>query len=69
MASQVQTNFRIRNTFAKITSLIDIPDLIEIQKRSYSKFLQLGMEPDKRQDTGLQAVFSSVFPIKDFNVF
>ncbi len=67
MASQVQTNFRIRNTFAKINSLIDIPDLIEIQKRSYSKFLQLGMEPDKRQDTGLQAVFSSVFPIKDFN--
>lgn len=67
MASQIQDNFRIRKSFAKINTLIDIPNLIEIQKRSYDKFLQLGVDPQKREDTGLQAVFKRVFPIKDFN--
>ena len=67
MASQIQDNFRIRKSFAKIHSLIDIPNLIDIQKRSYDKFLQLSVDPMSREDIGLQSVFKRVFPIKDFN--
>ena len=67
MASQIQDNFRIRKSFAKIHSLIDIPNLIDIQKRSYDKFLQLSVDPMSREDSGLQSVFKRVFPIKDFN--
>jgi DNA-directed RNA polymerase subunit beta len=67
MVVQIQDNFRIRKSFAKIRNLIDLPNLIAIQKRSYDKFLQLNVEPSKREDTGLQAVFRRVFPIKDFN--
>ena len=67
MASQIQDNFRLRKSFAKIHSLIDIPNLIDIQKRSYDKFLQLKTDPNTREDVGLQAVFRRVFPIKDFN--
>src|ERR1041385_3954614 len=63
----IQENFRIRKSFGRIEPLIDMPNLIEIQKQSYAQFLQLEVEPDKRKDTGLQAVFKSVFPIKDFN--
>ncbi len=48
--------------------LTDIPNLIEIQKRSYvRKFLQADVAADQREDKGLQSVFKSVFPIKDFN--
>src|SRR6185295_14597658 len=65
--AQIQDNFRIRKSFGKIHSLIEIPNLIDIQKRSYDKFLQLGTDPTKREDTGLQAVFKRVFPIRDFN--
>jgi len=65
--AQIQDNFRMRKSFAKIGNLIDIPNLIDIQKRSYDKFLQLGGDPMKREDVGLQAVFKRVFPIKDFN--
>ena len=36
----VQTNFRIRKNFGKIEQLVDIPNLIDIQKQSYEKFLQ-----------------------------
>lgn len=58
---------RFRREFRKHPSLIDIPDLIEIQKRSYDKFLQADAGSDKRENAGLQAVFKSVFPITDFN--
>jgi DNA-directed RNA polymerase subunit beta len=44
---------------------MDIPSLIEVQKRSYERFLQANVPPDKREDVGLQAVFNSVFPITD----
>ncbi|MCC6809942.1 MAG: DNA-directed RNA polymerase subunit beta [Deltaproteobacteria bacterium] len=63
----VQQNFRIRKSFSRIQPLIEMPNLIEIQKQSYAQFLQVETEPDKRKDIGLQAVFKSVFPIKDFN--
>jgi DNA-directed RNA polymerase subunit beta len=58
---------RIRKDFSKIPSIIEIPDLIEIQKQSFERFLQTNVEPEKRETTGLQAVFSSIFPIRDFN--
>ncbi len=67
MASQIQKNFRARKSFAKLDSVIEIPNLIDIQKRSYDKFLQIDIPLDKREDIGLQGVFKSVFPIKDFS--
>src|SRR5687768_12207390 len=67
MASMIQTNFRIRHSFGKIKQIIDIPNLIDIQKRSYEKFLQANVPPHERTDIGLQGVFKSVFPIRDFN--
>lgn len=66
MAS-VQTNFRIRQSFGKIDKIIEVPNLIDIQKKSYEKFLQDKTPVDDREESGLQGVFKSVFPIKDFN--
>src|SRR5690242_10934827 len=65
--SQVTSNLRLRRSFGKIKKIIEIPNLIEIQKRSYDDFLQVGVSTEDRADVGLQAVFKSVFPIKDFN--
>ncbi len=67
MAAQLADNFRPRRSFGKIRRVVDIPNLIAIQRRSYDDFLQLDVTPDEREDVGLQAVFKSVFPIKDFN--
>ena len=67
MAAVVQKNFRIRNSFGQIKQVIDIPNLIDIQKQSYVQFLQMNVPADERRDVGLQGVFKSVFPIKDFN--
>jgi DNA-directed RNA polymerase subunit beta len=58
---------RVRRDFTKISRLLDIPNLIAIQKQSFERFLQVRVEPEKRENTGLQAVFNSVFPITDFN--
>jgi DNA-directed RNA polymerase subunit beta len=55
-----------RSDFSKIKTSIPIPDLIEVQKRSYERFLQMDLLPDERDDSGLQGVFKSVFPISDF---
>src|SRR6202165_1666661 len=52
--------------FSKIQSSIQIPNLIEVQKKSYQRFLQMDLLPSEREDGGLQSVFSSVFPIQDF---
>ena len=57
---------RERINFSKIKTAIQIPNLIEVQKKSYERFLQMNMLPDEREDAGLQAVFNSVFPISDF---
>ncbi len=67
MSSAIQDNFRIRKSFAKLKKVIEIPNLIDIQKRSYDQFLQLGLKPEDREEIGLQGVFKSVFPIKDFS--
>ncbi|HPI40066.1 MAG TPA: DNA-directed RNA polymerase subunit beta, partial [Pseudobdellovibrionaceae bacterium] len=61
------SNIRIRKSFAKNNQVIDIPNLIELQKRSYEAFLQRDMDPDRREENGLNGVFKSVFPISDFN--
>jgi DNA-directed RNA polymerase subunit beta len=58
---------RFRKEFGKFPPLIEIPDLIEVQKDSYDKFLQANHDPRSRTNTGLQGVFKSVFPISDFN--
>src|SRR6201981_2096932 len=52
--------------FSKIKTSIPIPNLIEIQKKSYERFLQINVLPQERDDTGLESVFKSVFPISDF---
>jgi DNA-directed RNA polymerase subunit beta len=57
---------RERLDFAKIQGSIQIPNLIEVQKKSYQRFLQMDLLPSERDDGGLQSVFTSVFPIKDF---
>src|SRR6056297_7023 len=57
---------RIRKNFGQIESIVDIPDLIGMQRESYQRFLQMDVTPEARKDIGLQAVFNSVFPIKDF---
>src|ERR671925_519825 len=67
MAFQVANNLRFRRSFGRIRKIIDLPYLIEIQKNSYDLFLQKDAAPLERQSIGLQEVFKSVFPIKDFN--
>jgi DNA-directed RNA polymerase subunit beta len=56
-----------RKSFGRIKRILDIPNLIDIQLRSYEKFLQWDIEPDKRKNYGLQGAFRSVFPISDFS--
>ncbi len=61
------SNIRVRKTFSKNKQVIEIPNLIELQKRSYEAFLLKDVDPDRRNDDGLNGVFKSVFPISDFN--
>jgi len=58
---------RIRKSFGRISEVAPLPNLIEVQKNSYDKFLQTGISQEQRDDAGLQEVFKSVFPIKDFS--
>ena len=58
---------RIRKNFGRIPEVIRMPNLIEVQKASYDQFLQVGVPPAERTATGLQEVFRSVFPIRDFS--
>jgi DNA-directed RNA polymerase subunit beta len=55
-----------RISFSKIESPIEIPNLLEVQKRSYQTFLQIDELPEKRENIGIQAAFKSIFPISDF---
>ena len=66
MAQRLTAVRRIRKNFGKIHKIVDIPDLIGMQRESYQRFLQINVPAEQRQDIGLQAVFKSVFPIKDF---
>jgi len=57
---------RVRKNFGKIPKIVEIPDLIGVQRDSYSRFLQMDVPPEEREEIGLQSVYKSVFPIKDF---
>ncbi len=67
MAYSIANNHLLRKNFATINNIIEIPNLIDIQKNSYRRFLQTDMPVDARTNSGLEAVFKSVFPIKDFS--
>jgi DNA-directed RNA polymerase subunit beta len=66
MYSLPKNVYRERIDFSKIATTVPIPNLIEIQKKSYERFLQMNRLPAEREDVGLQSVFKSVFPISDF---
>ena len=66
MIQSAPGTIRKRVDFSRIKTTIPIPNLIEVQKRSYEKFLQMDLLPAERDDLGLQSVFTSVFPITDF---
>ncbi|WP_420431901.1 DNA-directed RNA polymerase subunit beta [Hyphobacterium sp.] len=58
---------RIRKSFGEIPETVPMPNLIEVQKSSYDQFLMKDIAAGERGDEGLQAVFKSVFPVKDFS--
>ena len=66
MSENPLTPKRFRKNFGKIKQIVEIPDLIGMQRESFQRFLQMDVPPEKREDIGLQTVFKSVFPIKDF---
>jgi DNA-directed RNA polymerase subunit beta len=60
-------SFYPRKNFGRIKTILDIPDLIDVQRDSYERFLQQNVSPEKRKDIGLQGAFKNVFPIQDLN--
>ncbi|MBI4456252.1 MAG: DNA-directed RNA polymerase subunit beta [Acidobacteria bacterium] len=66
MSDFLKNVYRERHNFAKIRTSFPIPNLLEVQKKSYQRFLQMDLLPIEREDVGLQSVFNSVFPITDF---
>ncbi|HZL16296.1 MAG TPA: DNA-directed RNA polymerase subunit beta [Polyangia bacterium] len=67
MAQSFTGKKRIRMSFGRIPEAVQMPNLIEVQRSSYEQFLQREVRPGQRRDEGIEAVFKSVFPIKDFN--
>ena len=67
MAKSFTGRKRIRKTFGRLPEVAPMPNLIEVQKSSYDHFLQMGVLSEQRTSVGLQEVFKSVFPIKDFS--
>lgn len=66
MAKSFTGRKRVRKSFGRIPEVAKMPNLIEVQKSSYDYFLQMNVAPEQRTPVGLQEVFRSVFPIKDF---
>ena len=66
MLDDLKNVYRERKDFARRPSIFPIPNLLEVQKTSYRRFLQMDLLPPERDDFGLQSVLSSVFPISDF---
>ena len=66
MANLLANNFRFRRTYSK-TPHVPVSNLISVQKESYDLFLQTNTPMEERKNVGVQAVFRSVFPIKDFS--
>ncbi|MDO8801289.1 DNA-directed RNA polymerase subunit beta [Phenylobacterium sp.] len=67
MAQSFTGKKRIRHSFGRIPEAVQMPNLIEVQRSSYEQFLQRETRAGERRDEGVEAVFKSVFPIKDFN--
>jgi DNA-directed RNA polymerase subunit beta len=67
MAISFNGQKRIRKTFGRIPEVAPMPNLIEVQRSSYDHFLQMGVPAEERANLGLQEVFKSVFPIRDFS--
>src|SRR5258708_16478047 len=67
MAKSFTGRQRSRKTFGRLPEVAPMPNLIEVQKSSYDHFLQMGVPSEQRTSVGLQEVFKSVFPIKDFS--
>ena len=67
MAQSYVGQKRIRRYYGKIREVLEMPNLIEVQKSSYDLFLKSGDGPKPQDGNGIQGVFQSVFPIKDFN--
>src|SRR5579883_2116377 len=67
MAMSFTGRKRIRKSFGRIPEVAPMPNLIEVQKSSYDHFLQMDVPPEQRGSVGLQEVFKSVFPIRDFS--
>ena len=67
MAISLNGKKRIRKTFGRIPEVAPMPNLIEVQRTSYEHFLQMDTRPEERASVGLQEVFKSVFPIRDFS--
>ncbi|WP_373355418.1 DNA-directed RNA polymerase subunit beta [Pseudoroseicyclus sp. CXY001] len=67
MAQSFLGQKRLRKYYGKIREVLELPNLIEVQKASYDLFLRSGEAPEPTDGEGLQGVFQSVFPIKDFN--
>jgi len=63
----MKTIMGVRKSFAKTGEIIRKPHLIEMLRHSYEGFLQLEVDPDQREEKGLQHIFNTVFPIEDFN--
>ncbi|MDG1083174.1 MAG: DNA-directed RNA polymerase subunit beta, partial [Planktotalea sp.] len=67
MAQSFLGQKRLRKYYGKIREVLEMPNLIEVQKSSYDLFLNSGDEPIPLDGEGIKGVFQSVFPIKDFN--
>ena len=67
MVQSRKAHRRLRRSFSRIPQVASMPNLIEVQRRSYEFFLQREIKGDQRSESGLQRVFKSVFPIKDFS--
>ena len=67
MASSFTGRKRVRKNFGRLEAAVEMPNLIEVQRTSYEQFLQRDIPRNERTDTGIQEVFKSVFPIKDFS--
>jgi DNA-directed RNA polymerase subunit beta len=55
-----------RKDFSRIKTSLPIPNLIDVQRRSYERFLQMNLLPEERANQGLQSVFTGIFPFSDF---
>ena len=66
MHQSITAKKRIRKSFGRIPEVTTMPNLIEVQRQSYENFLQMLVEAADRTVAGLEEVFRSVFPIRDF---